>query len=739
MRKLRAQARENGLEEPTFEVANEGKKERLSIRDAMARMGDIRGIYFPRIRKRGQYILTAIKGKERILKTFNSKRIMSVAKSGYERKGFKVETSQNSQLGEDVFDLSGDLLKTQQLVDASLDKASKAMNGPWLDNENEMTKWIDKNIRDMQGLFQSALTEQISNVIKERGFRAHMTKRSGNVWKGYEEDPAVALSKYIRGLAGGESKRNMTMKMLHAMTGTDVSWQEFKNSKKGTVEYKEYMDFVRDRMISARDQKNAFKWAKTYISEMTRNRELSDEIIGTVKGIAVAKYLAFRVFSAPVVNLTALPTSVVATLKGAGIPYTKSWSTLAKGIRNYGKFIQFRKTGKTDDFIFQTIKEKGWDEPQYNSEALSVLRSQVGKVGDWIIDKGMFTFSESERLNRVATIYAAFHGLKSIHPEKSDVDLLNDAKELSDKAHGVYNKGNYPYIVMGKNPAAQLFKMFYVFKTFSHTYLLNMRRLGIDKQWGAISHMVLAPAVLAGLGASVLTPVVNQALKAFGADDPEEDLYKKIGDSFGPTYENLARYGAFGAAGVSVKGSLSIGIGDLPTRLEDLFGAPGSIAKDLAYGAQSLARGDTLKGVEKVLPTGFGNMVRGYREYTEGVTTRTNAPKFYGAQQVKPSRTEAFLRGLSFNPARLAKISEKQWSERKVESKYREWRTDIYAKVKRLVLESVSDDDKWSEVIGEIENYNLKAGQYGFPLISPKSIRRNIRLNFIPSKRERMR
>jgi hypothetical protein len=43
--------------------------------------------------------------------------------------------------------------------------------------------------------------------------------------------------------------------------------------------------------------------------------------------------------------------------------------------------------------------------------------------------------------------------------------------------------------------------MFYVFRTFSHTYLMNMRKLGVqEKDMAAVTWMLLSPAVIAGAG-----------------------------------------------------------------------------------------------------------------------------------------------------------------------------------------------------------------------------------------------
>ena len=323
---------------------------------------------------------------------------------------------------------------------------------------------------------------------------------------------------------------------------------------------------------------------------------------------------------------------------------------------------------------------------------------------------------------------------------------MDKAKDVSDKSHGIYNRGNYPYIALGRHPAALVTKSFYVFRTFSHTYINNLYRVGFkEKDRIALAHMLIAPAVIAGAGASVLTPLISMILKSFGFDDPEEEAYLKIGEMFGPSAENVSRFGITSLApggGITIKGSLAIGIGDIPTSLtiKDFLGAPGSVLSELFIDApKSIARGDISKGVEKFLPTGFGNIFRAYRESTEGITTRNNAPVFYGDKQLKLNGVEAIYRGMSFNPVRIAGAREKQWKERKLEQKYAEYRTDIYAKIKRYVLSGDNDQDKWAELLGEIESYNEDAQRWKFTPITSKQIKANIKSGFKPSKRERMR
>ena len=541
----------------------------------------------------------------------------------------------------------------------------------------------------------------------------------------------------------------MVGKMMKALTGTEMSWADYQSENPEATK-EDYAAHVKEMMIEQGKQPTAFKWALAYIGENTRNPDFADNIVGTLRGLAVGKYLAFRVFAAPLVNLTALPTSTIATLKGAGISYGRAWKELGNGIKRYGQYLADGQFGtprlsEKDKWIFDHMEKKGWTDAQYTSESLTALRSNLSRGWDNIIKVGMFTFSQSEKLNRAATIAAAFNGLSRLSKNKGKTreQIADMAKQVSDDSHGVYNKGNYPYLALGGNPAAHIARMMYVFQRFSHTYLLNMRKLGFEKKdYVALTHMIVAPAVLAGVGASVLTPIISALLKAFGIDDPEEEAYRKIAESFGPGGENLARFGLAGLAGFSVKGSLSLGVGAIPTTLKDVTGAPGSVISDIFVdGIPMIAEGNIEKGFEKMLPTGFGNLIRAYRESTEGLTTRGNRPVFYGNRQVKTEGFETFLRAISLYPSRVAAIREKQYKEYLTEAKYTEKRADIYARIKKFYLSTDRSKAKWLDILAEIEVYNERARKLGphITVITGKTISMNLKRSFKPSRKERLR
>ena len=426
----------------------------------------------------------------------------------------------------------------------------------------------------------------------------------------------------------------------------------------------------------------------------------------------------------------------------------RAFDLLPKAMNQYWSYSQGGKVEEWSKKALDHIHKNGWHNPQYNREAMSYLQGRLGSGWRKFTELGMLMFGKSEQINRVSSILAAYQGIRENHVgewnDAAHLGALDRAKEVSDKAHGTYGKANYPHLARGDNAAAQVIRAFYVFKTFQHTYLLNMLRMGFSKE---CLYMALSPAILAGAGSSVLMPIIGKVLASagLGGDDPEEELYNYVAKNFGEGAENFARFGLTGMAGASLKGSLASDPFGIPMTIGDVLGAPGSVISDTWEGGKLMLRGDFGKGFEKLTPVNaLGNVFRGIREATEGVTTYDNAPKFYGDKPIVSDTTEAAFRMLSFSPARLAGIAEKQWKERKIAAEYQDKRSDIYARIKRFYLSPPAERDKakWIDILSDIQEYNAAAKRSlvpGMTQITQKSIKASLRRASKPSKREQLR
>jgi hypothetical protein len=322
-------------------------------------------------------------------------------------------------------------------------------------------------------------------------------------------------------------------------------------------------------------------------------------------------------------------------------------------------------------------------------------------------------------------------------------NALTKAKRISDRAHAVYGKANSPEWARGTGLGANAARSMYVFRTFTHNYLLTMLDLagGNANAKKAALWMATSGAVLGGAAASVLFNAACRVLGLVGFDDADEWLYRWIEEHLGDRAEMIARHGLPGLAGITIKGSLEIDLASMPTSIMDFLGAPGSIVTDAAEGFRYLTKGEIQKGFEKALPLGASRMVQAVREATEGVTSRTNVPLFFGNEKVRLTPIEAAWKFFSFTPSRTAMIREKQWAEKEREQKYRDDRTDIYSRIRDYFNQPPAKrtPEKWAKILEDIREYNMRARKWNISPIRAQDVRNAARKTTRPPKKERLR
>jgi hypothetical protein len=729
----------------------------MTVKQSIAAMDELVGSYMPRQRRDGAYVLVAKKdGENPIRKPFDADLrvddtdekpgwrdlVNQLSPNGREasrltKQGYDVTVEKDASLSEDVFSAP----RLVASLDAVLDSTMSVVD-----------KKDSADIKASQHI-NLLLTQRAAAIIQQRGFlSSRMHRVGGDVWEGYEDDPQKALIQYAKGVAAGVAKRDMARDLMLAFTGRDVSWDAWEEKNPGK-EYGEYLDFVKDRGVDASLQKNAYRDGVEYIVDMLRNDEQLDRIVGTMKGLAVQKFLAFRVSSAAV-NLTNMVTGVPGTMSSAlDITPWKAFAHIGKAATAYGKYLSGKGTLSAEDRgILQEITNRGLDDAQYNAEAARELRTEFGDKWNTFTTWGMALFGITEKANRAMTIFAAYKAAQEKHPELSEPDLWEKAEEISSDAHGRYDKGDRPAFTRGGD-LGRILGLNYVFAKFGHNYLLNARKqffanapeeMGLDRylywdrQRTAAAYLMLSPAILAGAGASLPVSALMALAQAMGigGDDPEEEYYKWAEDTFGS--DAFARQGLAGMIGINLKGSLQAN-NPIPTKLSELGGAPGAVATDTWKGVKHLAKGEVWKGVEALVPTGFGSAFKAAREATEGITTSNYGQVFYGDEPLKADSLDAALRFFSFNPARLSGIREKQWNEKQVAAKYQERRSEINNQIKREFLQGKGITP---EALKEIARYNELALGAGRPDIRPitmNSIRNMLRQNAKPSKFERTR
>ena len=738
-------------------------KKMFSLHDAIAQMGDMRGTYFPRQREHGGMGLRAIneqtgekiflkgdlylanldpEAKQGVLaqkadalrKLFNSGTPLGLEARKLRRQGFVISFERDTTMPEDVFSAKQLSTNIAALMDEGMQRVDKSSMTP-----AEVAAYISMH---------RAVTDQLAGIIKQRGFLSSRMKRSENYWQGFEEDPLKAGTAYANGLAGGVAKRQLAQDLTMIIAGRDITWKQWKEENpKG--DWPEYTEFVNNRKIDPVKQKNIYGETMSWAEEVLRNQEAADRIIGTLKGLAVFKYLAFRIPSAAV-NLTNMGLGVPATIAShTGLSLTRTTAQINRSLKTLVDYKRGRASA-LDAQILTEISERGWDNPQFNHDAAAVMRTKFGNAWQGVVDAGMWLFGQAEVINRRATIHAAYKMWQRANQELSHEELMQKAHHASDRAHGWYGPATAPKWTRG---AANPLKMVWTFQKFAQNYMLNIGEMIGKGDYKNAAYMLLAPVVLGGPKATLITPLLAALAKGLGVggEDPEEELYAWARDTFGS--DSWMRFGAPGLLGISFQGSLAMGIpvvGDVLAKgkrlnsLAELFGAPGSVVYDAYSAGKHALKGEYLKAAEKALPSAFGSVAKAIRESTEGVTTESYGSVYYGTDPLKVSGVEAYLRGLSFSTADIAGKRQQQWSERKVKDKYTEQRADINREIKRLYLQYDYNppDMEWAGILVKIDKYNDKVIGLNRPDITPitaKSIRAMLKRNARASKFERMR
>ena len=725
--------------------------EQLTIDEVINKIGDLVGNYFPRKRNQGDVILRAYdnKGNETYMKMFDIafsedwekgkgietlKKMVNIGMGKFQKyiigaddlhgtiremkkKGWRVEISENTQLSEDVFEAKKLMVSMQNL----LDEALKATPEEKQEAAHELNK---------------LLTVEIAKLFMMRGSLSSRLKRKQTVIAGYETDAVKATISHVKGIAGGMAKRETSERAMKIILGRDNSWEEYQDENP-EAEYKDYMKYVDERRLDPGKQKEAYGAVMSNFEWSMRNQTKLDRVVGTLKGLAVLKFLGFRL-SSPAVNMTAMLTNVPAEMHSKGISFADASKHLTQASTAY-----VGKRSFSYKAIFEYINKKGWDAPQFNQDAAGFLMSQAGKGYDYIMSKAMWLFGVTEKMNRAVTIAASYTALggKVDIDGKVDAALMKKARNISDEAHGVYQKETIPEMAMGEGLPAAALRTSYTFMKFTHNYLSNVKKYGFSTEHDlkAMTWLLLSPAVLAGTSASIVSTLAFAIAKGLGYDDPEEDFYKWVEDNIGVP-DRITRQGLAGVAGVDIRGSLGIRWG-VPTTMKELLGAPYAVGEDTVIGIKKLAGGEIGKGVEKILPTGLAAPFKAIREYNEGVTTESNQRVFgEDDQPLKGSWVDAVTRVLTFNPAGLAAEREKLWHGKEKSKMYAAGKAKIYTDMRKYLLSEDRNIADWAELLLRVDDFNMNViGNDDKEIITESTIKSLIKQMRVRGSKERMK
>jgi hypothetical protein len=728
-------------------------RKELKLSEVIAVMSDLRGFYFARQRNRGSIVLRAEKDGEKVMEKFDfhmvNDRFVDI-ETGEEfkrtplkwmKKSFNFTMSKipgtlarrMNQLKRDgytIIDVGKETSMPESIFEAA--KLVSSMSALLSESATKAEKKGANKLAVQEA--NKILTGALADIVKQRGYMSSRIKRNRDYWTGFETDMLLSGTQYAKGLSAGVAKKQAAQQLIAAVTGRDIPWQQWQIDNPDG-DYDGYLAFVDSRKIDPTKQPELYSDVMNWIQEMLRNEEQSDRVMGTLQGIAVVKFLGLRVSSA-VVNATNMVQAVPATISShTGGTIRGALAEVTRAATTYGKFRAGKDISKSDRTVLLEIVNRGWDAAQFNQESVAVLQSKFGRGWSTLSEWSMKLFGAVERVNRATTILAAYNQFVA-NTSLTHEEALMKAKHASDRAHGVYGKATRPAWTRGSwNPL----RLAFTFAKFSQNYAMNMTEMGLKGDHKAAAYMLLSPALLAGTSATLAAPVLFALASALGigGDDPEEEFYAWAEETFGT--DRFARHGLAGLAGVNLKGSIQMN-NPMPTKLEEIYGAPGAVFTDMWKGLKHFGKGEVYKGIEAFAPTGIGSAFKAAREATEGVSTGSYSPVYYGNEPIKADGIDATLRFFGFNPSSISGIREKQWHEKQVAQKFQERRNEINTMIKRYGIYGKGDR---YEIYREIQRYNelvRGTGRRDISLISPaKQFRTIIKRALTPNKTERFR
>lgn len=381
-----------------------------------------------------------------------------------------------------------------------------------------------------------------------------------------------------------------------------------------------------------------------------------------------------------------------------------------KGVVTSGKLLKqnfdlSKVPGDVRDAI-QELANRGKIDIGLDTEMGEFSAQGKGKVSGTInkIDKGLrLAVQKVETINRLSTAMAAY---------RLEMAKTGDAKKAIDYAdriltetHGDYTGMNAPRVFntpVGKVALQfrkfQLIQLSYYAKLVNDIFTNPKERMAALKMLGySLGHTALFAGVRGLPGFAALAWVAGKLL---GDDDEPYDLEAEMRKAIGDTeLANLILRGAPTLAGLDISGKVGAGnmLSILPFSNADLttqqgrfqavgeliLGASGGMVSRVADGLGLLFSGDMMRGLEMTLPKGLGDVLKAYREGSEGMTRR-NGDLMLSKDEI--SFAESLMTGLGFSSVQKSVVYEQQQRVRNMDQNFQDRTTEVknqYAKAVR--------------------------------------------------------
>jgi|GEM_PF-1328259 len=720
-------------------------KQSVTLKDLYDEMGKLKGTYAPRIWDDGDFeVWSKDRDGQLWLHKATTKAGAYKIGRGLERKGHSnIEYGESVKFSEELWaDLS--IGPTAKLLESAAGKMD-----------------IDP---DVAVEAKKALLEEAAIAFKERAFRKHRlvrSQRGGKEVRGYIEDPLARYLIYATRTAGGIAKSNAALEMFKALNGEYRKFERdgdewvytgpdgTRHTRKVSEEDKKTAKTTASFRVGGLDPKNPKdraeydKWYR-YIKEQMKNPSQVDRIIAMGKALVSMKYLSSP--KSAIINTTSVLTNAPAAVRqyatGAKAGFAEVGSALARAGKDYARIMGGEKlANRREQAFMDRIRNETIDRPQFMRDAMGAIRTAQGTAFAKTMDLILKPFSITEQWNRGTTLLAAYRMALKHNPGLSDAELQDMAIDATMKAHGIYDRATDPMWAMGDNPAAHIAKMGYTYQKYGHNWIQMMADLGFRKGdvKGAL-WLAAAPMVLGGTTGSIamigIMPLVAAFLKAGGDDrDPEKWFYDTLREIVGNDGEKVARYGAFGALGMDMSGSLGLHIG-APRSLKDLTGPFGGVWGDVETAGDYLRSNQYGRAAEVLAPNLLRNTLAAIRELDGAVTTKGRRVWDDKGRPYVPGGYETVLKAIGARSANRALLQTRAWEERREGERFRNQRDIVYDMLRADIYRP--DPERRRKVFERIRRYNQALVDNGLagkiPFITRQSIRKQYRLMSRPSQ-----
>jgi len=552
-------------------------------------------------------------------------------------------------------------------------------------------------------LFEKAMPEAVADVIKSRGWGAHMIKRRDI--PGHEQrDIKRILHEYFAGLNGWLTKMEASRK---------------------------HSEVLRD--LRAKREPRRWKYASDYVRDALSNADRLDAAADTLRTAIYVKYLA-GVIKSGVVNLTQNVVAAVPRMsidaRWAGAMYLSAARKAIVGAITKGKRLSADELRVVTELVLEGVASD-----QFNQEIKGRIGTRIGNTLNRAVDVLGLTMALPERFNRISTGLAAYRiakdgkivnpdTLKRYGMEKGKPWPYEKAKayaeEIVNDTHFVMGKANLPTWARGPSVGAKFGRSAYALQSFSHQYLQLLGWMAKQRRgYRAIMRSLLALLILGGISSLPFFGTISRIARRTFGQDPESAVRSIVPESSGKNkslWRDLVVYGAPSMLGVDISGSLSIEFHNPDNPVASLLGAPYSVLFDEpAKAIEAWQYGQPGRALEVLAPRVISGPMTAWRLRTEGAYTVSGRPLALPGESEARKLTlpEAGAKAIGFQPLSSLKawdIEEKiQDLSKFVAAKRSKW-ASRYANAMRL-----GNQKEMDAVRNEVEAWNARVISEGRP------------------------